>query len=723
MVIIKLRTKVRKEDNKFHFREPYLLAARKMDKQNYSLQIDKIRNIGIIAHIDAGKTTTTERILYYTGRTYKVGEVHEGTAVMDWMEQEKERGITITSAATTCFWKNHCINIIDTPGHVDFTVEVERTLRVLDGAIVIFSGVEGVEPQSETVWHQADRYRIPRLIFINKLDRVGADFYRVVASIKEKFPLTFLPLQLPIGKEGQLQGIVDLVRMKAFYWEGTDLDSKVFEREIPPLMEDKASLFRNNLVEKVAESNEQYLEKFLHKGELEVDEIKGGIRSLTISGEGVPVLCGSALKNKGTRLLLDAVVEYLPSPLDVSPTRGLNPLNEKKEERVSSVEEPFSALAFKMAIDPYAGRLIYLRVYSGMIKAGSFIYNSTKDKRERVNRILGMHANFREEKKEIFAGEIGAIIGPKDIETGDSLCDEKHPIIFEKIKFAPPVISLAVEPKTEVERSKLALSLNKLAEEDPTFKICQSEETGQTIISGMGELHLEVILDRLKREFNLKVNAGEPRVAYRETIREKARARGQYIRQSGGKGQYGDVCLEVEPMRGNGKESLFVDKTKGGVVPKEFIPAIEKGVRETMLNGVLGGYPLVNIKVSLVDGSYHSVDSSEFAFKIASSIALKKAFRQADPYLLEPIMRLIVKVNQKFIGEVMGDIISRRGHIYNTEVEGEVRFISAYIPLAELFEYVTTLRSLTQGRAISNTEFAYYQEVPSEITKKIIGRE
>ncbi|MEA1964508.1 MAG: elongation factor G [Candidatus Aerophobetes bacterium] len=693
-----------------------------MNKQNYSLQIDKIRNIGIIAHIDAGKTTATERILYYTGKTYKVGEVHEGAAVMDWMEQEKERGITITSAVTTCFWKGYYINIIDTPGHVDFTVEVERTLRVLDGAVVIFSGVEGIEPQSETVWHQADRYRIPRLIFINKLDRVEADFYRVVASVKEKFSLTFMPLQLPIGKEGDLQGIIDLVRMKAFYWEGEDLNSKVFEREIPPSMEDKVSLFRNDLVEKIAESNDKYLGRFIHKEDLEVDEIKKGIRSLTISGKGVPILCGSALKNKGTRLLLDAVLDYLPSPLDVSPTKGLNPLNEKKEERLSSIEEPFSALAFKVAVDPYAGRLTYLRVYSGIIGAGFFIYNSTKSKRERINRVLEMHANFRKEKKEIFAGEIGAIIGPRDIETGDSLCNEKYPIIFERVNFTPPVISLAVEPKTEAERGKLALSLNKLTEEDPTFKVYQNEETRQTIISGMGELHLEVILDRLKREFNLKVNVGEPRIAYRETIREKARARGQYIRQSGGKGQYGDVCLEVEPMPGNGEENLFVDKTKGGVIPKEFIPAVEKGARGAILNGLLGGYPLVNIKVSLVDGSYHPVDSSEFAFKVASSIALKKASRQAKPYLLEPIMRLTVRVNQKFMGEVMEDIVSRRGDIHNTGAEGEVLSVRAYVPLAELFGYVTTLRSLTQGRAISNMEFAYYQEVPFEIAKKIIGR-
>jgi len=718
-----LQIKIKKGNNKSHFRESYLLAAKKMDKQNYSLYIDKIRNIGIIAHIDAGKTTTTERILYYTGKTYKVGEVHEGTAVMDWMEQEKERGITITSAATTCFWKNHYINIIDTPGHVDFTVEVERTLRILDGAVVIFSGVEGVEPQSETVWHQADRYRIPRLIFINKLDRIGADFYRVVASIKERFPLTFLPLQLPIGKEGELEGIVDLVEMKAFYWEGVDLNSKIFEREIPSSMQDKVSLFRDDLVEKIAESSDEYLEKFSYKEDFETDEIKRGIRNLVIRGEGVPIFCGSALKNKGTRLLLDAVVDYLPSPLDVSPTKGLNPLNGEKEGRISSIQEPFSALAFKVALDPYAGRLTYLRIYSGKIKSGSFVYNSTKNKKERVNRILEMHANFREEREEIFAGEIGAIIGPKDIETGDSLCDEKHPIIFERIKFASPVISLAIEPKTESERDKLSFSLNKLTKEDPTFKIHQSKETGQTIISGMGELHLEVILDRLKREFNLEVNAGEPRVAYRETIREKAQSRGQYIRQSGGRGQYGDVSLEVEPMPENSKESLFVDKTKGGVVPKEFIPAIEKGVRETMLNGLLGGYPLVNVKVSLIDGSYHPVDSSEFSFKVAASIALKKAFQQAKPYLLEPVMRLVVKVNHKFIGEIMGDIISRRGHIYDIKVEREVHSISAYVPLAELFGYITTLRSLTQGRAISYMEFAYYQEVPLEITNKIIERE
>lgn len=682
--------------------------------------LDKVRNIGIVAHIDAGKTTTTERILYYTGKIHKVGEVHEGTAVMDWMEQEKERGITITSAATTCFWKNHRINIIDTPGHVDFTVEVERTLRVLDGAVIIFCGVEGVEPQSETVWRQANRYHIPRVTFINKMDRVGADFYRVVDSIKQKFELVPLPLQLPMGKEENFRGVVDLVRMKALIWHGDDLEAKISTEEIPSSLEELASYWQNYLLEKVTENNDECLERFLEKGSLEVGEIKREIRKLTLSHRVVPVLCGSALKNKGTRLLLDAIVDYLPSPVDIPPVVGVNPLSGKKEKRYASSKEPFSGLAFKTVTDPYMGRLTYFRVYSGMIKAGQWVYNSTKGQKERVARILEMHANYREDRKEIFAGDIGAAIGPREIDTGDSLCEEKHPLIFEPMKFAEPVISVAVEPKTNLDQDRLASSLSKLAQEDPTFKIRQDEDTGQIIISGMGQLHLEVILERLRRDFKVDVDAGKPQVAYKEAIRKKAQARGQYIHQSGGRGQYGDVWLEIEPRKD--AEETFVDKTKGGVIPKEFKPAIKKGIEQAMSNGILSGYPLTDIKVSLLDGSYHPVDSSEFAFKTAASIAFKKACQEAEPYLLEPIMKVEVKVPQDFVGEVIGDLTSRRGRIYKMEARDNTRCLSGYVPLVELFEYVTKLRSMTRGRGVPNIELSHYEEVPSDVAEKIMGR-
>lgn len=682
--------------------------------------LDKVRNIGIIAHIDAGKTTTTERILYYTGKIHKVGEVHEGTAVMDWMEQEKERGITITSAATTCFWRNHRINIIDTPGHVDFTVEVERTLRVLDGAVIIFCGVEGVEPQSETVWRQANRYHIPRLTFINKMDRVGADFYRVIDSIKQKFELVPLPLQLPMGKEENFRGVVDLVQMKVLIWHGDDLEAKISTEEIPSSLEELASYWQNYLLEKVTENNDECLERFLEKGSLEVGEIKREIRKLTLSHRVVPVLCGSALKNKGTRLLLDAIVDYLPSPLDIPPVVGVNPLSGKKEKRYASSKEPFSGLAFKTVTDPYMGRLTYFRVYSGMIKAGQWVYNSTKGQKERVARILEMHANYREDRKEIFAGDIGAAIGPREIDTGDSLCEEKHPLIFEPMKFAEPVISVAVEPKTNQDQDRLASSLSKLTQEDPTFKIRQDEETGQIIISGMGQLHLEVILERLRRDFKVEVDAGKPQVAYKEAIRKKAQARGQYIHQSGGRGQYGDVWLEIEPRKD--AEEMFVDKTKGGVIPKEFKPAIKKGIEQAMSNGILSGYPLTDIKVSLLDGSYHPVDSSEFAFKTAASIAFKKACQEAEPYLLEPIMKVEVKVPQDFVGEVIGDLTSRRGRIYKMEARDNTRCLSGYVPLVELFEYVTKLRSMTRGRGVPNIELSHYEEVPSDVAEKIMGR-
>ena len=690
----------------------------KMKKYN---SLHKIRNIGIVAHIDAGKTTTTERILYYTGKVHKVGEVHEGAAVMDWMEQEKERGITITSAATTCDWKGHRINIIDTPGHVDFTAEVERTLRVLDGAVVIFCGVGGVEPQSETVWRQADHYHIPRLTFINKLDRVGANFYEVIEAMEKRFKLVSLPLQIPIGKEENFRGVVDLVKMKALIWKGHDLEAKIVEEEVPFYLKEKAYHWHNYLMEKIAENNEECLEKFLNEEALGIERIKEEIRSMTMTHKVVPVLCGSSLKNKGVRLLLDAVIDYLPSPLDILPAQGVNPLNEQKEERESSLEGPFSSLAFKVVTDPYVGRLTYFRVYSGKIKAGSFVYNSTKNQKERIARILEMHANYRTERKEIFAGEIGAAIGPKNIDTGDSLCEEKSPIIFEAIKFVEPVISVAIEPKTKLDENKLSICLSKLAQEDPTFKIRQDPETGQTIISGMGQLHLEVVLHRIQREFKVGVNIGEPRVAYREAIREKVQARGQYIRQSGGRGQYGDVYLEIEPKKN--QEENFVDKTRGAPIPKEFIPAIKKGIKEAMSIGILAGYPLIDVKVSLLDGSYHPVDSSEFSFRTAASIAFKKGVRQASPYLLEPVMKIEVTTPETFIGEVMGDITSRRGRVYDMDTKEKICYIDAYIPLAELFNYATRLRSLTQGRGIPNVEFSHYEEVPAGIAEGIVGKE
>lgn len=682
--------------------------------------LSKIRNIGIIAHIDAGKTTTTERILYYTGKIHKVGEVHEGTTVMDWMEQERERGITITSASTTCLWKDHQINIIDTPGHVDFTVEVERALRVLDGAIVIFCGVEGVEPQSETVWRQANRYRIPRITFINKLDRVGADFYHSVERIRERFSLIPLPIQIPIGEEEDFRGVVDIIRMKAIVWQGEGLEVKVVEGDVPLSMKEKAFHWHNYLMEKIADNNEKYLERFLEEKSLSVKEIKEEIRSMTLAHKAVPVLCGSSLKNKGIQLLLDAVNDYLPSPLDIPPVEGVNPITQEKEKRKASLKEPFSALAFKVVTDPYVGRLTYLRVYSGRIERGSFVYNPTKKRKERIAKILEMHANYREEKKEIVVGDIGAVVGPKGVDTGDSLCDGSNPIIFEGMEFAEPVISIAIEPKTKTDEDKLYSSLHKLVQEDPTFKICQDEETGQTIVSGMGQLHLEIMLDRLRREFNIEVNSGKPQIAYREAIKRRASARGQYIHQSGGRGQYGDVELEVEPIKDG--EKTFLDKTKGGVIPKEFIAAIKKGVERTMGVGVLASYPMFNVKTTLLDGSYHSVDSSEFAFKTAASIALKKAFQEADPYLLEPVMKLEIRIPQDSMGEVMGDIVSRRGRIHHTEPKGTSYYISSYVPLAELFDYVTKLRSLTQGKGIPNIEFYRYEEVPSDRAEIIIGQ-
>jgi len=681
--------------------------------------LERIRNIGIIAHIDAGKTTTSERILYYTGKIHRVGEVHEGTTVMDWMVQERERGITITLAATTCLWNDYQINIIDTPGHVDFTVEVERTLRVLDGVVIIFCAVGGVEPQSETVWRQANRYRIPRVIFINKLDRMGADFSRVINQIKKKFSLLPLLVQLPLGEEDNFRGIIDVVKMKAFEWESNQPEAKIIEKKIPSHLYQRALYFHRDLAEKAAESSDELLEKFLEKGNLKPEEIMTGIRILTLAHQGVPVFCGSALKNKGIRLLLKGIIDYLPSPLDVPPVEGVNPLSHKREKRLPSLDEPLSALAFKVVTDPYVGRLTYVRIYSGRIKRGCFIYDPLRDSRERITRILEMHANYRKEKNELCTGDIGAVIGPAKIETGDSLCSEDHPLLLESIRFAQPVISVAIEPRSKAEQDRLSLVLSKLMQEDPTFKVKQDTETGQTIISGMGQLHLDIILDRLKREFGVKVNVGKPQVAYKETLRRESRARGQYIRQSGGKGQYGDVYLQVEP--GKKGEEFFVDKSRGGVIPKQFIPAIKKAIKQSMLSGVMGSYPVVNVRTILLDGSYHPVDSSEYAFKAAASIAFRKASQEGDPYLLEPVMKLEIRVPHIFLGEVIKDITSRRGQIVKTESEQDIHYLVAHVPLAELFGYVTRLRSLTRGKAIHNLEFFDYQEMPPELTKKVLG--
>ncbi|HHF98497.1 MAG TPA: elongation factor G [Candidatus Aerophobetes bacterium] len=682
--------------------------------------IEKIRNIGIVAHIDAGKTTTTERILYYTGKIHRVGEVHEGTAVMDWMPQEKERGITITSAATSCDWKGHRINIIDTPGHVDFTVEVERALRVLDGVVIIFCGVEGVESQSETVWRQANKYRVPRITFVNKMDRTGADFFRVVDQMRKKFRLSPLILQLPIGEEENFRGMVDLVRMRALVWESDRLDAKILEKEIPENLRKRADEIHHEIMEKAAEASDELLEKFLEKGFLSPEEIKKGIRKLTLEHRAVPVFCGTALRNKGIRPLLDGIIDYLPSPVDVPPMEGVNPLTGEKEKRISSADESFSAIAFKVATDPYVGRLTYFRIYSGIITSGSFVYNSTKNKKERVSRILEMHANYRIERKMMCAGEIGTLVGPKDVDTGDSLCDESRPIVFERITFAEPVISMAIEPKSRKDQDRLVDALSKIAKEDPTFKVKQDEETGQTIISGMGELHLEIVVDRLRREFGVQVNMGKPQVAYRESIRKKAQARGQYIRQSGGRGQYGDVVLQVEPRKDS--EEVFVDKTKGGVIPKEFIPAIKSGVEQAFFSGVLGGYPVINVKVTLLDGSYHPVDSSEYAFKTAAFIAFRKAAKEADPYLLEPIMKVEVRTPPEFLGDIISDLSARRGQILSTDTVGEIKVIVACVPLAELFGYITSLRSLSKGKAVAHIEFSHYQEVPEEKTREILGK-
>lgn len=683
--------------------------------------LEKTRNIGIMAHIDAGKTTTTERILYYTGVTYKIGEVHEGTAVMDWMVQEQERGITITSAATTCFWNDHRINIIDTPGHVDFTIEVERSLRVLDGAVAVFDAVAGVEPQSETVWRQANKYGVPRIAFMNKMDRVGADFFMSVKTMVDRLGANPVPIQIPIGSEDKFRGPIDLVRGKAIYFDDETLGAKYVEDDIPQELLPMAREYREKMLEALADVDENIMEKFLGGEEITVEEIKRAIRKGTIEMRITPVLCGSAFKNKGVQMLLDAIVDYLPSPLDIPPVKGINPIDNSEVERKASLDEPFAALAFKIMTDPYVGQLTFIRVYSGTLSAGSYVYNSTKDTKERIGRLLRMHANKREEIKEVGAGDIAAAVGLKSTLTGDTLCDEKSPIILESIEFPEPVISVAIEPKTKADQEKLSQSLAKLAQEDPSFRVSFDEETGQTIIAGMGELHLEIIVDRLLREFKVSANVGKPQVAYKETIRAAARAEGKFVRQSGGRGQYGHVVIEIEPTEA-GKGFEFINKIVGGIIPKEYIPAVEKGIKEALDSGVLAGYPVVDVKATLYDGSYHEVDSSEMAFKIAGSMAFKEAAKKAKPVLLEPIMSVEVVTPEEYMGDVMGDLNARRGRIQSMEKRGNSQVIRAEVPLSEMFGYATDLRSKTQGRATYTMQFSRYEEVPKNIGDAIIAK-
>jgi len=681
--------------------------------------IDKFRNIGIIAHIDAGKTTVTERILFYTGISHKIGEVHEGEAIMDWMEQERERGITITSAATTCAWKDHQINIIDTPGHVDFTAEVERSLRVLDGGVVVFDGVAGVESQSETVWHQADKYSVPRICFINKMDRMGADFYKSFDSIIERLNKNAVAIQLPIGAEENFEGVIDLVSGKAYYFEGVQ-GEKVVEKEIPENMKEKVDDWRSEMVEKVVEHDDELMEKYLASEEISEEELKKGIRKATIESKIFPVLIGTALKNKGVQLVLDAVVEYLPSPIEIPPVKGIDPKTKEEIEKKADDNESLAILVFKVATDPFVGQLAFFRVYSGVLKAGSYVINSTNGEKERIGRILRMHANRREEVDEVRAGDIAATVGLKNTTTGNTLCDEKSLIVLEQITFPEPVISIAVEPKTKADQEKMGIALKKLSDEDPTFQVRTDEETGQTIISGMGELHLEVLIDRMMREMKVEANIGRPRVAYRETIKDTAKAEGKYIRQSGGRGQYGHVWLRVEPLeRGKGFE--FVDEIKGGVVPQEYIKPTQKGIEEAVSKGVIAGYPVVDVQVTLYDGSYHEVDSSEAAFKIAGSLAFQDAFKKAQPVLLEPIMKVEATTPEQFMGDVVGDLSSKRGQIENMGERGQAKVVTALVPLASMFGYATQLRSMTQGRGNYTMEFDHYQEVPKNIADEIIG--
>ena len=681
------------------------------------VSLEMTRNIGIMAHIDAGKTTTTERILFYTGKTHKIGETHDGAATMDWMEQEQERGITITSAATTCFWKDHRINIIDTPGHVDFTVEVERSLRVLDGSVTVLCAKGGVEPQSETVWRQADKYHVPRMVYVNKMDIMGADFYRVVDMMKERLKCNAVPIQLPIGAEADFKGIIDLVIMKAYYYND-DLGVDVEVKDIPEDMLEMAQKYRDELIEHVAEQDDALLEKYFNGEELTVDEIKTCIRKATIANHMVPVVCGTSYRNKGVQLLLDAVVDYMPAPTDVPAIKGINPNTEEEEERHSSDSEPFSALAFKIATDPFVGKLCFFRVYSGKVEAGATVYNSTKDNNERMGRILQMHSNHRQDIDCCYAGDIAACVGVKNTTTGDTLCDAKHPIILESMEFPEPVIRVAIEPKTKAGQEKMAIALAKLAEEDPTFKCYTDEETGQTIIAGMGELHLEIIVDRLLREFRVEANVGKPQVAYRETITKPAESDTKYSRQSGGRGQYGHVKIRIEPNPEKGYE--FVNEVVGGAIPKEYIGPAETGIKGAMQSGVLAGFNVVDVKVTLYDGSFHEVDSSEMAFKIAGSMAFKDAMKKAGPVLMEPIMKVAITVPDEYMGDVIGDVNARRGQIQNTEVRTGAVQINAFIPLSNMFGYATALRSKTQGRGQYSMEPSHYTEVPKSIAETIV---
>ena len=684
--------------------------------------LERTRNIGIMAHIDAGKTTTTERILYYTGRSYKIGEVHEGTATMDWMVQEQERGITITSAATTCFWRDCRVNIIDTPGHVDFTVEVERSLRVLDGAVAILDAVSGVEPQTETVWRQADKYQVPRIVYVNKMDRVGADYYRCIDMVRERLGAHPVPLQIPIGREDQYRGLVDLIDQVGLVWNDDDdtLGKEYTQIEIPSDMREQVKEYREKMIEGLAEVDEHLMEKYVHGEPITPAELKAAVRKGTISMKLFPVLCGASFKNKGVQPLLDAVIDYLPSPLDIPPVQGINPETKEVEERKPADEAPFAALAFKIMSHQHVGQLVFLRVYSGTLEAGSGVYNSTRDKKERIGRLLRMHANKEEAVEAIAAGDIAAAIGLKLTTTGDTLCDPDRPVVLESMTFPEPVIAVAIEPKTRVDEEKLGVSLSRLALEDPTFRVTSDEETGQTLIHGMGELHLEIIVDRLLREFRVEANVGKPQVAYRETIRKAAAAQGRYVRQTGGRGQYGDVYLEVEPNEAKGFE--FENKIVGGTIPREYIPAVEKGVREALDTGVLAGYPIVDIKVRLTDGSYHDVDSSEMAFKIAASLGFKEACRRAKPVLLEPVMDVEVVTPEEYMGAIVGDLNSRRGRIVSMEARGSSQVIRATVPLGQMFGYATEMRSMTQGRATYTMQFARYEEVPPAIAEEIMAK-
>jgi elongation factor G len=704
--------------------------------------LEKIRNIGIMAHIDAGKTTTTERILFYTGITHKMGEVHEGTAVMDWMEQEQERGITITSAATTCFWNDYRINIIDTPGHVDFTVEVERSLRVLDGAIAILGAVEGVEPQTEAVWRQADKYRVPRMVFVNKMDRIGADYESCVKQLRSKVHANPIPIQWPIGAEDSFQGVVDLIQQKAFIWKEETLGAKFDVEEIPENLVEVAKKRREEMIESLGEADDYILEKYVHGEEVSAEDLYAAIRRATIALKAVPVLCGSAFKNKGVQTLLEAVAAYLPSPIDIPPIEGVNPTNEEeKVVRPAKDNEPFSALVFKIMTDPFVGQLAFMRVYSGSLKSGDSVYNPRRDRRERVGRLLKMHANKREEINEVFAGDIAAAVGLKSVSTGDTVCDESAPVAFEAMEFPAPVISVAIEPKTKADQEKLAGSLGKLMQEDPTFHVHTDPDTGETLISGMGELHLEILVDRLMREFKVSANVGRPQVAYRETVSKASEAEGRYVRQTGGRGQFGHVVLQVEPLLHpdpaaiadlTKKKStnrfdadlqlLFIDQIVSGVVPKEYIPAVYSGVREAMEGGVLAGYEMTGIQAKLTDGSYHEVDSSEIAFKIAGSMGFKEAARRARPILLEPVMKVEVVVPEEYMGDVLGDLNSRRGRVEGMERRGSTQIIRSIVPLAEMFGYATDLRSRTQGRASYSMHFARYEPAPASVSEEVVAR-